>query len=212
MMALDVAANLRRGEESHDLPLMFGILCHDFGKPPTSVYSEEKKRIVSNNHDQEGVKPARAFLKRIRASEELVAHVAVLVAEHLKPFMLIKSKAGPKAYRKLQRRMKGVPMKLLADVATADSEGRICNDSDHQTAKDIDLFLKKVEEAGIDTQDGNIPKDVVMGRHLLSKGMKPGPEVGEILKRCREVQGDTGITDSDKILEMVLSNKVVDAS
>jgi hypothetical protein len=45
--------------------------------------------------------------------------------------------------------------------------------------------------------------DVVLGRHLLARGLTAGPQFGIILARCREVQLDTGWTDPEKILDHV---------
>ena len=47
--------------------------------------------------------------------------------------------------------------------------------------------------------------DAVLGRHLIARGMKPGPSFGDILERCREVQDEHGWTDPDRILDFVLT-------
>lgn len=202
-MALRVAAGLRNGDEAHDIPLMFGVLLHDVGKPPTTVWSEEKQRVVSNGHDDAGVEPAEAFLKKLVAPTWVVDQVAVLVREHLKPYELLRANAGPSAYRRLVRRMNGVPLTLLSDVAHADSEGRICHDSQHQTAEDLKAFLEKATALGISNLQ-KPPTDIVNGKHLLARGYKQGPAIGEVLKKCRAYQDESGETDPEKILEAIL--------
>ncbi len=209
-MVLKVASTLKTGDTEDDLVLMFAALCHDLGKPPTTVYSHEKKRLVSNGHDDAGVKPAEEFLKRLNAPLWVVKAVGVLVREHLKPFMLIKEKAGRKAYVKLTRRMDGVSLNLLANVAIADSEGRICYDEKHQTREDIRQFLENAAEAVGEENFDKVPEDVVKGRHLLDKGMAPGPMIGQILQECRAYQDETGERDPSKILDVVFK-KVKDA-
>lgn len=47
--------------------------------------------------------------------------------------------------------------------------------------------------------------DVVLGRHLMARGMKPGPALGAMLDRCRDIQDETGLDDVDAILEKVQS-------
>ena len=42
------------------------------------------------------------------------------------------------------------------------------------------------------------------GRHLLARGLEPGPEFARILARCREVQDETGWSDPDAILRRAL--------
>ena len=46
--------------------------------------------------------------------------------------------------------------------------------------------------------------DAVFGRHLLARGLTPGPEFTRILARCREVQDATGERDPEKILRLAL--------
>lgn len=202
-MVLGVAATLRSGDDHEDFILMVAALCHDFGKPSTTHYSSEKKRLISNNHDEAGVKPTQEFLRRLRAPEELIECVCILVREHLKPFELIKQNAGDSAYRRLVRRMKGVPLELLVKVATADGEGRICYDKVKQTREDLAEFLRRASALGVAKVIGPV-KDIVTGRHLLSRGFKPGPEVGDVLRKCREYHDETGELDADKILDEVL--------
>jgi tRNA nucleotidyltransferase (CCA-adding enzyme) len=203
-MALRVATTLKGDNEEENLLLMVAVLCHDLGKPPTTVWSEEKKRLVSNGHDHAGVQPAEDLLKRMMAPTDLIEGVKVLVKEHLKPFELIKEKAGAAAYRRLARRMKGTSLNLLAKLAIADGEGRICYDEGHQTRDDINTFLLKAQEVGVHNLDA-VPEDVVKGRHLLDKGYQPSPEIGKILQECRQLQDETGETDPEKILQVVLN-------
>jgi hypothetical protein len=44
----------------------------------------------------------------------------------------------------------------------------------------------------------------VKGRHLIARGLEPGPGFGRILERCREVQDDTGWSQASRILDRVL--------
>jgi hypothetical protein len=45
------------------------------------------------------------------------------------------------------------------------------------------------------------PADAVQGRHLLARGHQPGPEFAKLLKRCRELQDETGLDDAGAILD-----------
>jgi len=46
----------------------------------------------------------------------------------------------------------------------------------------------------------------VLGRHLIARGLSPGPEFKEILARCRDLQDETGWTDPDRILDRILGS------
>ena len=203
LMAIDVAAGLRTGDFLHDTQLMYGTLCHDLGKPPTTRYEEGRWR--SKGHEDGGIAPTTAFLERLRAPIELVSQVNGLVAHHLAPahFVHPKFNATPKAYRNLARKLSeaGTSVEMLHKVATCDHFGRTTADAVAREFPAGDVFLKNAKEINVT----NKPEaDVVMGRHLLDRGMTPGKEFGPILVKCREVQYETGIKDADVILKMVL--------
>ncbi|NIR60670.1 MAG: HDIG domain-containing protein, partial [Gammaproteobacteria bacterium] len=62
MMVLDEAAGLRTGDDD-DLALMYTALCHDFGKPRTTL--EDDGRVRSPGHERLGATMAREFLERL---------------------------------------------------------------------------------------------------------------------------------------------------
>ena len=86
LMVVDEAAKLRVGEEKADLVLMFGALCHDFGKPETTIWKDGHWR--SPAHDVLGMQPTEKFLRRLTDEASLIEKVTVLVREHLRPSML----------------------------------------------------------------------------------------------------------------------------
>ena len=203
LMAIDVAAELRNGDPIHDVPLMFGTLCHDFGKPSTTKFEDGRWR--SKSHEDAGIAPSTAFLERLHASVELVKQVGGLVAHHLAPahFAHPKFAATPKAYRNLARKLfaAGTSIDMLHKVSTSDHYGRTTPDAIAREFPAGDQFMKMAAEFAI----VNDPEpDVVMGRNLIARGMKPGKEFGPILDKCREYQYETGIKDADEILRVVL--------
>ncbi len=200
LMTLDAAAGLRTGD--CDAELMYGALCHDFGKPART--EEVDGRIRSLGHDRASIAPTRRFLRRLRVSNEFEARVVGLVAHHLAPAMLHDSGATPKAYRRLARRLAshGVTPALLERVARADQWGRTTEEARERRFAAGDAFLRAFAELGL-PETG--PADVVQGRHLVARGFAPGPAFARILERCRAVQDETGWTDPDAILERVLA-------
>lgn len=201
-MVIDEAAKLRTGEPAHDLTLMFGALCHDFGKPPTTKFEDGRWR--SRGHEDAGLEPSRAFLERMRAPAELVTQVLALVKDHLAPSHFQRNGAGPKAFRRLARALAdaGTSIEMLHKVATADHFGRTTPDALAREFPAGDAFLAKAREIAVESQ---AEQDVVLGRHLIARGMKPGPEFGPILERCREIQYETGTKDPEIILRQALS-------
>jgi tRNA nucleotidyltransferase (CCA-adding enzyme) len=200
-MVVDAAAEMRTGDPDHDLELMFGALCHDFGKPPTTKFEEGRWR--SRGHEDAGIEPSRAFLERLRAPLALVEKVCALVKDHLAPAHFANGTPGPKAYRRLARTLAdaGTSMEMLYKVAKADHFGRTTKDALAREFPAGDNFLAKAREIAVEKQ---AEPDVVLGRHLIARGMAPGVEFGPVLAKCREVQYETGLKDPEAILRLVL--------
>jgi tRNA nucleotidyltransferase (CCA-adding enzyme) len=171
------------------------------GKPVTTATTDG--RVRSPNHDVRGVEIAARFLERMRAPNELVARVGALVEHHLAPALFIKNGASAKGYRRLARKLgaAGVTAELLARVARSDHFGRTTAEALAREFPAGDEFLARARELAVEKSP---PRDVVLGRHLIARGLQPGPEFGAILERCREVQDENGWTDPERILAQVL--------
>lgn len=200
-LVVNVAATLRTGDEAHDMALMFACLCHDFGKPPTTKVEDGK--IRAKGHDAAGEAPTRSFLERLRFPLDLTEQVVALVLDHLTPMHFHRQPPKASAYRRLARKLaaKGTTMEMLEKVSRSDSLGRTTPDALAGTFEPGVVFLEKSKDLDLSTKPMN---DVVMGRHLLARGMRPGPEFGKVLDKCREVQYETGSTDAEEILTAVL--------
>jgi tRNA nucleotidyltransferase (CCA-adding enzyme) len=204
LLVLDEAAALRQGDPEVDLPLMFGALCHDIGKPATTA--ERDGHIVSPGHDEEGAEPTVRLLGRLRASHRLTGQVVALVRFHLAPGLLPKNGAKPKAYRRLTRKLAEaeIDYRLLYRLARADHFGRTTPDALARHFPAGDEYLDQMEDVGrVET----VAQDVVLGRHLLQRGFEPGPEIGRLLAACRDVQDETGWSDPEQILDQVLAQE-----
>lgn len=203
LMVIDEAALLREND-ANDRALMYGALCHDFGKPGTTESVDG--RVRSRGHDVHGVAVAREFLERLRAPHDLIDQVGAIVRYHLAPGAYPRQGAKPRAYRRLARELEAasVTMELLLRVSVADFMGRTTPEAYARRYDDGDEFRRQMESLGIEEK---APEDVVKGRHLLDRGMRPGPRFGAILARCRDVQDRTGWTDPQRILDEVAKDE-----
>nr|VFK39991.1 MAG: tRNA nucleotidyltransferase (CCA-adding enzyme) [Candidatus Kentron sp. TC] len=204
MLVLDEAARLRDGGED-DLALMFAALCHDLGKPETTM--EVNGRIKSHGHDVAGLKHVDSFLGRLRAPHKLIARVKALTEHHLAPALFVKQNATAKAYRRLARKLHEaeVSMALLVRVARADHFGRATPDALVRDFPASETFLRNAETLLVERE---APRDVVLGRHLIARGMKPGAYFHDILTQCRELQDETGWRDPERILHCIFETRV----
>jgi tRNA nucleotidyltransferase (CCA-adding enzyme) len=106
-----------------------------------------------------------------------------ITAQHLKPgsWFKVRDEVGDGAFRRLAHK---VDLELLARVAKADCEGRRPGRFDCSA---MDWFLERARALGVEHRP---PAPILLGRHLLELGLKPGPRVGEILKAVYEKQMD----------------------
>jgi tRNA nucleotidyltransferase (CCA-adding enzyme) len=174
------------------LAVMLGALCHDLGKPATTAFIDG--RIRSIDHEERGVAPAARFLDRLnmRSLEgyDVRAQVLGMTAQHLKPGMWfkVKDEVGDGAFRRLAQK---VDLELLARVAKADCLGRAPG---RFTCEAMDWFLERARSLGVEHLP---PAPLLLGRHLIALGLKPGPRMGEILKAVYEQQLDGIVTSLD---------------
>jgi tRNA nucleotidyltransferase (CCA-adding enzyme) len=178
------------------MTVMLGAVCHDFGKPATTAFIDG--RIRSMDHEEQGVAPATVFLDRLNVFSldgyDVRRQVLGMVAQHLKPgsWYKVRDEVGDGAFRRLAQK---VDLELLALVAKSDCEGRVPGAFDCSA---MDWFLERARALGVEHRP---PSPILLGRHLLELGLKPGPRVGEILKAVYEQQLDGRISNLDEAIE-----------
>jgi tRNA nucleotidyltransferase (CCA-adding enzyme) len=162
---------------------MLATLAHDFGKPSTTREEgrEGRCRIVSPGHEQAGGPIAAAFLARIGAPNEVLARVVPLVINHLAHLQ-----AGTdRAVRRLALRLVPETLEALCVVMSADALGR-----PPRPAVVPHTITQLLERATALRLKREPPKPLLLGRHLLKRGMRPGKDVGRITRAAFEAQLD----------------------
>ena len=117
-----------------------------------------------------------------------------LVAQHLKPSAFHKS-ATPVSDGAFRRLAQKIDLELLARFAMADCTGR----TGTFDCSAIDWFLDRARTLGVEHA---APAPLVMGRHLLELGVKPGPRMGELLGEIYEAQLEGTVTTLDEGIAM----------
>ena len=182
--------------------VMVAALAHDFGKPATTAFVDG--RLRSREHEEGGVQPTIDFLDRLNIHTldgyDVRAQVIAIVRDHLKPGEFYKKQleVSVGAFRRLARKC---DLDLLYRVAKADSLGRNADYVPREkwyTAEAQEWFINRVHE--LELEQG-APAPILMGRHLLEMGLKPGPRVGEITKAVYEMQLDGRVASLDDAKE-----------
>jgi hypothetical protein len=186
-MALDNAAFLlHHVPPSWKLGYMFGVLCHDIGKPETL----DPETFTTYGHENVGRAIAGRFLKRMTTQKDIIDQTLAIVYAHMRPGALFKAGSTDGAWRRLHNT---VPLQVLAWVTQADGTARTGRDVE-EPVDELAMLFKYSSLFG-KARIG----PVLLGRHLIARGHKPGPGFKAILDKAFQYQLDTGCVDVDEL-------------
>ncbi len=162
--------------EEVSLPLVFSVLFHDIGKPPTATV-DETGRIRFSGHDKVGAAMTEALMQRQRFSRAEIEATVEAVEQH----MVFKDAPNMRISR-LKRFMARPHFADELELHRVDCLGS------HGMLDNYDYLVRKGEEFA---SEPIIPPPLVRGDDLIAMGLKPGPLFGEILEavETRQLEG-----------------------
>ncbi len=187
--------------------LRLSALFHDVGKKETRTV-EENGRIRYIAHDNVGSKIAAKRLRRLTLSNEAISHVQRTVNGHMRPLYLIN--AGGKASRRAVFRYfratesAGLDVGLLAladHLATYDGTG------DGGSWRQLVALVAHLFNHYFTRHEETVaPPPLVNGRELIDLlALKPGPEIGRLLRLITEAQAAGEIQSKDEAIALASS-------
>lgn len=190
-------------------PFMFGTLCHDVGKPSTTVTPRmvaegemPKERLwTAWGHDRAGIPVVKSFLGRMTNEKRLIERTSTIVGEHMQPWNLHQGEAKKPAWKRLHNRIR---LDVLGWMCKCDSCG-----GPHVHIGDPD-FEHETSEKCWDhfSEFGDEPvKPILLGRHLVKAGVKPGPQFKGMLDAAFEAQIEDEHLSVDDLLKVALSSQ-----
>ena len=189
--------------------LMLAVLSHDLGKAGTTVREEKhgKLRWISPGHESASGPLAESLATRIGAPPDLSARIRPLVENHHSHHH------GPippsaSAVRRLARRLAPATLAQWLLVLRADHLGRPPLVPE-ETRQRIDAWSAAARELAL---RDSAPKPILLGRHLIIAGMKPGPGFKAILDEAFEVQLDGGFSDENGARDWLARKLATDRS
>ena len=192
MMSIDAMAKNKTGDAKQDLLYMLTVLCHDFGKPATTKH--DKGRIRSIGHERH-LDPVITFLMSLTDEKHLIDAICTLIEHHLAPSQLYANKAKDSAIRRLATK---VNIKDLVIIATADHLGRTTAEAKSGRYLAGEWLLDKAEMLKV-AQDA--PQPLLLGRHLIERGLTPGEHFKGILDAAFEAQLEGKFTNEEAALQ-----------
>ena len=192
MMSLDIMAKFKE----KNLKLLYAILCHDFGKAThTQIYID---KITAIGHEKAGIEPTIEFLSSLTNEQKFINSILPLIEHHLKPSIFFKNGAKNGAIRRLSTK---VNINELVIVAKADFLGRATKEAKEGIYKAGEWLLQKAKELKV---NNNPPTPILQGKDLISIGLRPSKEFGDILKKVYELQLDGVIKTREEALKIVM--------
>jgi tRNA nucleotidyltransferase (CCA-adding enzyme) len=177
--------------------LLLAVLAHDFGKPATTALSEVRGRLRwrSLGHESAGGPLADNFLRRIGAPHAIIDAVRPLVVLHLAHHHGT-GEFNDGHLRRLAGKLHPATIDDLCAVMTADSLGR----PPLSGAESLHLIETLRARAHALAIRASPPRPILLGRHLIALGRKPGPDFTALLDAAFEAQLDGAFADEETAL------------
>ena len=171
--------------EQVSTPLVFSVLFHDIGKPPTFLI-DETGRIRFNGHESISASMTEKIFARLRFSNAETEATVVGVKNHM-------------AFKDVQN-MRVATLKRFLARPTIDDElelHRVDCQGSHGLLDNYDFLLRKREEF---SNEPIIPPPLITGRDLIAAGLKPGPPFKKLLDSAQALQLEGGLKTREDAL------------
>ncbi len=172
---------------SPELTLRLAALLHDVGKPDTREFGPGG--VSFHHHEVVGARIARSRLKALRYPREVVADVSRLVFLHLRPHTL-KMGWTDSAVRRYVRDaghlLHDLNELVRCDVTTANPR------REEAIQRSIDELEERIAELSAREELAALRAPIDGHQVMEYLGLKPGPQVGEIMQILLEKRIDDG--------------------
>ena len=180
LLCLDAFVKFRPNEQKEAAIAGLAVLCHDMGKPNTTVI-HDTGRISSKRHEIFSEHEGRKFLDRITDNRSVIEAVLPLVKCHMIPYQLFVNNNPAASVRKLA--LKTGNIQLMSVVVASDRNGRGGEFMEH--VPEAEYLINKARELEVLNSK---PQPIIQGRHLIEFGYSPGRYFKEILNDCFDAQ------------------------
>jgi poly(A) polymerase len=200
-LALHFAEEVNSGSRRSSL-LKLAALLHDISKPETKILAGERIRFFG--HPEQGAEITAGILERLRFSHREIGLVEMMVRQHMRPTQM--SHEGMPTRRAIYR--------FFRDTGSAGIDILFLSLADHLAARGPELDagqwswhtgqVKCILEGYFQQPKLIRPVKLLDGHDLINLyGLKPGPEIREILEAVRESQAAGEIFSREEALSYV---------
>jgi tRNA nucleotidyltransferase/poly(A) polymerase len=176
---------------------------HDIGKPISSRINPMTQDIWFEGHEETGCEAAKIELANLRFSTEEINIISSMIYLHMR---ISYSRMTPKSIRRTLKKLSdfGVPYQSLLRVSICDKMGGLKSQK-YYTLKDVFALAKSFRKVVNEKPVSKFSDLKVNGIDVMSiTGMKPGKEVGEVLKYLMDlVVDDPELNEKEKLIEII---------
>ncbi|MBN1270460.1 MAG: CCA tRNA nucleotidyltransferase [Kiritimatiellae bacterium] len=175
--------------QSPSVHLAYSVLLHDVGKPLTAVEGSDRRggvRLRFDRHADVGADVAETILRRLKMPLKDIEIITHCTRNHMR-FMDA-------------RRMREATLRRLVGAPTFSVELElhrldcVCSHGDLANYDYLADYQRKLAAEPV------LPPRWVTGRDVLDLGVPEGPQVGQWLERCYDLQLEGGARDRDELL------------
>ncbi len=169
--------------------LVFLALIHDIGKPDTRT--EQDGKVHFYGHEQAGAELVEGLARRLRMSGEDTCAMTTIVRNHLRPLRLMQEMRQGRLNPRGMLRYFDATGRYALDVmalAMADKRAGRGPASDPQVLDHLRELYRLLFTFRRARYLPAVKRPFLTGRDLLALQLPPGPEVGHLLEKAREMQ------------------------
>jgi len=160
-----------------DLTLRLSALFHDLGKPATLSVDDQGRRHFYK-HEQVSTQIAKQRMKTLKFSNKQIDDVACIVDLHMRPV-----NCGPAGARRLLREL-GDNFEAWMDFKRADAPPKVSDSEVSAQMADFERLVQSEKERLAKLGGSNL---AIGGDDLIRLGVKPGVQMGKILRALNEL-------------------------
>lgn len=157
----------------NNLEVRLAALLHDIAKPITFTLGEDGEGHFYSHH-LEGYSMTKTILKRLKFDNETIEKVAILVKEHMSRYPKLRSAS----VKKLIGRVGKENIENLINLQIAD----IIGSKPPYDFKNIIELQQEIERVLNEKEPISLKDLAINGNDLIKIGMKPGKDIGSLLK------------------------------
>lgn len=172
--------------------LVYAVLLHDIGKPPTAKVgpgTDGKPRIRFDGHAVIGAEMADLILERLRLPNKERKHIVDAIRGHMR-FMDVQSMRTSKLRRMIGAETFGLELELH----------RLDCLGSHEMLDNYDFLKVYIDEMA---SEPVLPEPWINGHDLINMGISEGKHIGRILKDAYDAQMEERFASRDELLDWI---------